>query len=145
MSDIGDWYRSIPIITRSWFTASVALPLIGVLGLVDFRNFLLFPDLVFNRFQVFFCSISQSAHYLNSAYRGCECFPLALASELARQLPVPDSGPVLTANERARRVNLRFSGYCQSSTEISISVLIVISPAYSSLKISMFGNMTGQK
>ncbi|TNN02249.1 derlin-1 [Takifugu flavidus] len=52
MSDIQDWFRSIPIITRSWFSASVALPLIGILGLVDFRNFLLFPDLVFNRFQI---------------------------------------------------------------------------------------------
>uniref|UniRef100_H3DP20 Derlin n=1 Tax=Tetraodon nigroviridis TaxID=99883 RepID=H3DP20_TETNG len=52
MSDIGDWFRSIPIITRSWFSASVALPLIGILGLVDFRNFLLFPELVFSKFQI---------------------------------------------------------------------------------------------
>ncbi|XP_068613580.1 derlin-1 [Brachionichthys hirsutus] len=52
MADIGDWFRSIPPITRTWFGASVALPLIGVLGLVDFRNFLLFPELVFSRFQL---------------------------------------------------------------------------------------------
>uniref|UniRef100_A0A3Q4AIY6 Derlin n=1 Tax=Mola mola TaxID=94237 RepID=A0A3Q4AIY6_MOLML len=42
MADIGDWFRSIPIITRTWFSASVAFPIFGVLRLVDFRNFLLF-------------------------------------------------------------------------------------------------------
>ncbi|KAM8735445.1 derlin-1 [Acanthopagrus latus] len=52
MSDIGDWYKSIPLITRSWFTASVAFPLIGVLRLVDIRNLLLFPELVINRFHI---------------------------------------------------------------------------------------------
>lgn len=52
MSDIGDWYKSIPLITRSWFTASVAFPLIGVLRLVDIRNLLLFPELVISRFHV---------------------------------------------------------------------------------------------
>ncbi|XP_068178939.1 derlin-1 [Antennarius striatus] len=52
MSDIGDWFRSIPPITRTWFGASVAFPLIGVLGLVHFSNFLLIPELVFNRFQL---------------------------------------------------------------------------------------------
>nr|XP_046254730.1 derlin-1 [Scatophagus argus] len=52
MSDIGDWFRSIPLITRFWFGASVAFPFIGVLGLVDFRNFLLYPELVFNRFHL---------------------------------------------------------------------------------------------
>uniref|UniRef100_A0A3P8TNE1 Derlin n=1 Tax=Amphiprion percula TaxID=161767 RepID=A0A3P8TNE1_AMPPE len=52
MSDIGDWFRSIPFITRSWFAASIAVPLVGKLGLINFRNFLLFPELFFNRFQL---------------------------------------------------------------------------------------------
>uniref|UniRef100_A0A3B5B289 Derlin n=1 Tax=Stegastes partitus TaxID=144197 RepID=A0A3B5B289_9TELE len=52
MSDIGDWFRSIPFITRSWFAASIAVPFVGKLGLINFRNFLLFPDLFFNRFQL---------------------------------------------------------------------------------------------
>uniref|UniRef100_A0AAQ4S7B4 Derlin n=1 Tax=Gasterosteus aculeatus aculeatus TaxID=481459 RepID=A0AAQ4S7B4_GASAC len=52
MSDIGDWFRSIPFITRSWFAASLAVPLIGKLGLIDFRNLMLFPELVLSRFQL---------------------------------------------------------------------------------------------
>uniref|UniRef100_A0A8C3AE27 Derlin n=1 Tax=Cyclopterus lumpus TaxID=8103 RepID=A0A8C3AE27_CYCLU len=44
MSDVGDWFRSIPLITRSWFAASIAVPLIGKLGLIDFRNLMLFPE-----------------------------------------------------------------------------------------------------
>lgn len=52
MSDVGDWFRSIPPITRTWFAASVAFPLIGVLGLIDFRHFILLPDLVISRFHV---------------------------------------------------------------------------------------------
>lgn len=52
MSDVGDWFRSIPPITRTWFAASVAFPLIGVLGLIDFRNFILVPELVISRFHL---------------------------------------------------------------------------------------------
>lgn len=52
MSDIGDWFRSIPFITRSWFAASVAVPLIGKLGLIDFRNLILIPEMVYSRFHV---------------------------------------------------------------------------------------------
>uniref|UniRef100_A0A3P9BHW9 Derlin n=2 Tax=Haplochromini TaxID=319058 RepID=A0A3P9BHW9_9CICH len=52
MSDIGDWFRSIPFITRYWFAASIAVPLIGKLGLVDIRNLLLFPEMVFSRFHI---------------------------------------------------------------------------------------------
>jgi derlin-1 len=33
-SDIGDWYRGIPQISRYWFTGSVVLPLAGKIGLV---------------------------------------------------------------------------------------------------------------
>ncbi|XP_038567973.1 derlin-1 isoform X1 [Micropterus salmoides] len=52
MSDLGDWFRSIPFITRYWFAASIVVPFIGKLGLVDFRNLMLFPELVFNRFHL---------------------------------------------------------------------------------------------
>ncbi|KAI3360606.1 hypothetical protein L3Q82_002473 [Scortum barcoo] len=52
MSDIGDWFRSIPFITRTWFAASVAVPFVGELRLVDFRNLMLFPELVFSRFHL---------------------------------------------------------------------------------------------
>lgn len=33
-NDLGDWYRSIPQITRYWFSGSVAVPLIARFGLV---------------------------------------------------------------------------------------------------------------
>ncbi|XP_074510866.1 derlin-1 isoform X2 [Sebastes fasciatus] len=52
MSDLGDWFRSIPLITRSWFAASIAVPFIGKLGLIDFRNLMLFPELVLSRFHL---------------------------------------------------------------------------------------------
>ncbi|XP_028280591.1 derlin-1 [Parambassis ranga] len=52
MSDITEWFRSVPLITRAWFGASVAFPLIGRLGLINFRNLILFPELVFTRFQI---------------------------------------------------------------------------------------------
>lgn len=55
MSDIGDWFRSVPFITRYWFAASVAVPLIGKLGLIDITNLILIPEFVISRFHVRFC------------------------------------------------------------------------------------------
>uniref|UniRef100_A0A1A8N2A7 Derlin n=1 Tax=Nothobranchius pienaari TaxID=704102 RepID=A0A1A8N2A7_9TELE len=52
MSDIGNWFRSIPLITRWWFAASIAFPLIGRLGLVYHSNLVLIPEFVFNKFQL---------------------------------------------------------------------------------------------
>lgn len=52
MSDIGDWFRSIPSITRYWFAATVAVPLVGKLGLVSPAYFFLWPEAFLYRFQV---------------------------------------------------------------------------------------------
>uniref|UniRef100_A0A1A8EM38 Derlin n=1 Tax=Nothobranchius korthausae TaxID=1143690 RepID=A0A1A8EM38_9TELE len=52
MSDIGNWFRSIPLITRWWFALSIFFPLMGRLGLVYYGNLVLIPELVFNRFQL---------------------------------------------------------------------------------------------
>lgn len=52
MSDLGDWFRSIPLITRYWFAGSIAVPLIGKLGLVSPVYLFLWPDAFINRFQV---------------------------------------------------------------------------------------------
>lgn len=52
MSDLGDWFRSIPLITRYWFAGSIAVPLIGKLGLVSPVYLVLWPDAFINRFQV---------------------------------------------------------------------------------------------
>lgn len=52
MSDLGDWFRSIPLITRYWFAGSIAVPLIGKLGLVSPVYLFLWSDAFINRFQV---------------------------------------------------------------------------------------------
>ncbi|XP_040835294.1 derlin-1 isoform X3 [Ochotona curzoniae] len=52
MSDIGDWFRSIPAITRYWFAATVAVPLVGKLGLISPAYFLLWPEAFLYRFQI---------------------------------------------------------------------------------------------
>uniref|UniRef100_A0A673UJB9 Derlin n=1 Tax=Suricata suricatta TaxID=37032 RepID=A0A673UJB9_SURSU len=51
MSDIGDWFRSIPAITRYWFAATVAVPLVGKLGLISPAYFFLWPEAFLYRFQ----------------------------------------------------------------------------------------------
>ncbi|XP_054547977.1 derlin-1 isoform X1 [Talpa occidentalis] len=52
MSDIGDWFRSIPAITRYWFAATVAVPLVGKLGLISPTYFFLWPEAFLYRFQI---------------------------------------------------------------------------------------------
>ena len=48
-NDIGDWYKSIPQITRYWFTGSVVLPLMGKIGLVTPMSMvLLFEKIVYS-------------------------------------------------------------------------------------------------
>uniref|UniRef100_A0A8I3WDC2 Derlin n=1 Tax=Callithrix jacchus TaxID=9483 RepID=A0A8I3WDC2_CALJA len=51
MSDIGDWFRSIPAITRYWFAASVAVPLVSKLGLISPAYLVLWPEAFLYRFQ----------------------------------------------------------------------------------------------
>lgn len=52
MSDIGDWFKSIPFITRYWFASSIAVPLIGKLGLISPAHLVLWPEAFFHKFQV---------------------------------------------------------------------------------------------
>ena len=52
MSDIGDWFKSIPAITRYWFAGSIAVPLIGKLGLISPMYLVLWPKDFFHKFQV---------------------------------------------------------------------------------------------
>lgn len=76
-SDIGDWYRGIPQITRYWFTGSIVVPLIARFGLVSMKSLILSFELVFYRFQiwrtitaVFFFPITPMTgfHYLIQLY-----------------------------------------------------------------------------
>ncbi|XP_067652128.1 derlin-1-like [Haliotis asinina] len=51
-SDIGDWYRSIPQMTRYWFTGSVVVPLVGKLGILSPLWFILQFEPFIYRFQI---------------------------------------------------------------------------------------------
>ena len=51
-NDIGDWFRSIPIISRWWFTLSIAFPLLGRIGLLHVYYMILNFQLVVYKFQV---------------------------------------------------------------------------------------------
>ncbi|XP_061110555.1 derlin-1 [Conger conger] len=52
MSDFGDWFKTIPIITRYWFAGSIIFPLIGKLGLISPYHLVLSPELFFRKFQI---------------------------------------------------------------------------------------------
>ncbi|XP_073488296.1 derlin-1 isoform X1 [Aquarana catesbeiana] len=52
MSDLGDWFRSIPLITRYWFAASIAVPLLGKLGLINPVYLILWPEYFLYKFQI---------------------------------------------------------------------------------------------
>uniref|UniRef100_A0A8D0G8Z5 Derlin n=1 Tax=Sphenodon punctatus TaxID=8508 RepID=A0A8D0G8Z5_SPHPU len=52
MSDLGDWFRSIPLITRYWFSGSIAVPLVAKLGLIRPEHLILWSDRFFYRFQI---------------------------------------------------------------------------------------------
>ncbi|KAI8790762.1 derlin-1 [Biomphalaria glabrata] len=76
-NDIGDWYRSIPQISKYWFTGSVVVPLIGRLGLISPLRFLLDFNSLIYRFQIWrpitavlFYPISgpKGFHYLMNLY-----------------------------------------------------------------------------
>ncbi|CAB3408215.1 unnamed protein product [Caenorhabditis bovis] len=52
MSDLGDWLRTVPIITRHWFVISVILPLLGRFGFINPAWMFLEWNLVINKFQI---------------------------------------------------------------------------------------------
>ena len=72
-NDIGDWYRSIPQISRYWFTGSVVLPLIGKLGLVTPMSMVLLFDKIVYEFNVskvyFFLTVSYTFLVLHTSSR----------------------------------------------------------------------------
>jgi len=53
-NDLGQWYRSIPKVTRVWFTSSIVVSLAARLGLVRPQNLLLFINPIIKHFQVGF-------------------------------------------------------------------------------------------
>lgn len=61
-NDLGIWFRSIPIVTRWWFSLSIIFPLLGRLGLVNGMYMILDYYSITRRFQVSFkCSNASVA------------------------------------------------------------------------------------
>jgi len=52
MSEFNDWYKTIPQITRYWFTGSVAVPLIAKIGIISPMSLVLLFEQFFRRFQI---------------------------------------------------------------------------------------------
>uniref|UniRef100_A0A915E5L3 Derlin n=1 Tax=Ditylenchus dipsaci TaxID=166011 RepID=A0A915E5L3_9BILA len=52
MGDFSNWYNSIPLITRYWFTGATVIPLLGRLGLISPYLMLLEWELFFYKFQI---------------------------------------------------------------------------------------------
>ncbi|GAB6021387.1 hypothetical protein CHUAL_003994 [Chamberlinius hualienensis] len=52
MTDVREWFNSLPIFTRYWFGLSVLFPLIGRFGLISPYYFILNWELVFSKFQL---------------------------------------------------------------------------------------------
>jgi derlin-1 len=52
-NDLGQWYKSIPPITRTWFTSSIIVPVAARLGLVRPQNLVLFVKPIIQNFQVY--------------------------------------------------------------------------------------------
>lgn len=51
-NDLAVWYRSVPQISRYWFTATIVLPLLGRLGLLSPWWMVLEYTLFVKKFQV---------------------------------------------------------------------------------------------
>lgn len=51
-NDLGIWFRSIPIVTRWWFSLSIAFPLLGKLGLINGYHMILDYHSIVSRFQI---------------------------------------------------------------------------------------------
>lgn len=51
MSDLGDWYRSVPFFTRYWLSLTVGFTLLGRFGLVNPINLILLYEPI-KRFQL---------------------------------------------------------------------------------------------
>lgn len=52
-NELGQWYRSIPKMTRTWLTGSVAVSLLARLGLVHPYNLVLLVGPTFKHLQVY--------------------------------------------------------------------------------------------
>lgn len=52
MSELSDWFKSIPLFTRSWLGLTVGLSLLAKVNLVNYLNLILHYKEVIYRFHV---------------------------------------------------------------------------------------------
>lgn len=52
MSDLSDWFKSVPIFTRWWLGSTVGFSLLGRFGLLKAQNLILLYEPFIHRFQV---------------------------------------------------------------------------------------------
>lgn len=76
-NDLGDWFRSIPIVTRWWFSLSILFTVLGRFGLLNIRHMFLSFELIAYKFQIwrlFTCVVfypltpQNGFHYLINLY-----------------------------------------------------------------------------
>jgi derlin-1 len=58
-NDLGQWYNSIPRITRVWFTGSIIIPVAAALKVVYPGQLLLVANLIIKDFQVCFLFLND--------------------------------------------------------------------------------------
>ena len=73
MSDIGDWFKSLPIFTRYWFALTIGFTLIGKLGIISFYKLILLYEPFIKNFELWrsFTSLFfyyPSFHFLMNLY-----------------------------------------------------------------------------
>jgi len=57
-NDLGQWYKSIPKITRVWFTSAIVVSAAARLGLVRPNNLVLLVNPIIKHYQVCFIFLS---------------------------------------------------------------------------------------
>ncbi|CAF0733771.1 unnamed protein product [Adineta steineri] len=64
-NDLGQWYKSIPPITRVWFTASIVVPLAIALGILNSFHLVIYGNSIIQYFVIF---MAVFMHGLNFEY-----------------------------------------------------------------------------
>ena len=69
MSEISDWFKSLPIFTRHWFGLTVALSLVGRFGILSPRYLVLDYQSIFQSYHVCIVPLKNFSYMLNKIFR----------------------------------------------------------------------------
>jgi len=84
-NELGTWFRSIPIVTRWWFSLSIVFPLLGRLGLINgMYYFILHYESIVYRFQVRIKDSKNSSNYVKLSGRRTGVFCTENAHTLSK-------------------------------------------------------------